>query len=537
MSTETKKKAGLGAGAGCLAMLLLFGLAAIMTPILMVAGFSGAAKNKGESQNELCGPGTGPNVVSPEVMYAGTWRKPLEGRLTSPYGRRLHPTLHIWQLHSGQDIAAPDGNAIVAAADGTVSIAGKSSGGNSGYMVAIEHGGGVQSRYVHSWPHGIHVKVGQKVKAGQHIADVGSSGNSTGPHLHFEIRVNGQPTPPIPYLQQRGVNLGTNKSEQIQTVNNPKKNPDSQKADPNNLVGTYHRQNGLEFKVNGKQASNLSAVIQAARKHGANDQATVIALMTVLQESKAMMYANSNVPESLNYPHDSIGSDHDSVGLFQQRPAAGWGPVQKLMNPNYSTNKFLNALFAIKGWENLPLGDAAQHVQISAFPDLYADWEPVAVQILKGTPTDPNMLGAQCPTQATTVLAINSDIDAEQARKKLITAATKGIGGHYKKGSRTFKQWDDAGFIYWTTQQAELRGIPYVDQWTAGQRTDDPEPGDLIVLGELPHEKWSQVGIMIDHDSFITVTRNGTKELPLPPNPVGYVLVPEDKIPEEPTNE
>ena len=76
MSTETKRNAGLGAGAGCLAMLLLFGLAAIMTPILMVAGFSGAAKNKGESQNELCSPGTGPNVVSPEVMYAGELAQP-----------------------------------------------------------------------------------------------------------------------------------------------------------------------------------------------------------------------------------------------------------------------------------------------------------------------------------------------------------------------------------------------------------------------------------------------------------------------------
>src|SRR5690606_37102241 len=128
----------------------------------------------------------------------GTWVQ------TSPFGYRTHPITGERKLHTGTDFAAPDGTPILAAADGTVTVA-EYSGGYAG-LVVIEHsldGARIATAYAHSWENGIHVAVGDRVRAGQHIADVGSSGMSTGPHLHFEVRVggtNGDYTDPATWL-------------------------------------------------------------------------------------------------------------------------------------------------------------------------------------------------------------------------------------------------------------------------------------------------------------------------------------------------
>ncbi|GAA3511093.1 M23 family metallopeptidase [Georgenia daeguensis] len=150
-------------------------------------------------------------AVSPAAVSMEGWTAPIVGFLehSSEYGMRTNPVTAVHQLHSGTDLAARDGHPIYAVADGIVTIAGPSSGGNTGYMVAIDHGGGIQSRYVHSWASGVHVRVGDRVTVGQHIADVGSSGNSTGPHLHFEIRINGEPTDPVAFMAARGINITT----------------------------------------------------------------------------------------------------------------------------------------------------------------------------------------------------------------------------------------------------------------------------------------------------------------------------------------
>ena len=111
---------------------------------------------------------------------------------TSPFGPRTHPITGEQTMHTGSDFAAPDGTPILAAADGSVTVAEYSDA--SGGIVVIEHtidGSTVATAYIHSWADGIHVTVGDQVSAGQHIADVGSSGMSTGPHLHFEVREGG----------------------------------------------------------------------------------------------------------------------------------------------------------------------------------------------------------------------------------------------------------------------------------------------------------------------------------------------------------
>lgn len=116
-------------------------------------------------------------------------------------------------------------------------------------------------------------------------------------------------------------------------------------------------------------------------------RAAVVAMATVAQESYFKNMANSNVPKSLTIPHESVGSDHDSVGLFQQRPlppdgAGGWGTVEELMTPRISATKFYSALRRIDGWEQLPITVAAQRVQVSAFPEAYAKHEPLAIALV-----------------------------------------------------------------------------------------------------------------------------------------------------------
>lgn len=103
--------------------------------------------------------------------------------------------------------------------------------------------------------------------------------------------------------------------------------------------------------------------------------------MTALQESVLKMYANKTVPESLNYPHDAVGSDYDSLNFFQQR-LRYWGTVAQLMNQDYAINVFYTQLAKVPNWQNLAPGVAAQKVQVSAYPDAYAKWEPAANTLL-----------------------------------------------------------------------------------------------------------------------------------------------------------
>ncbi|AOL93199.1 Murein DD-endopeptidase MepM, murein hydrolase activator NlpD [Porphyrobacter sp. LM 6] len=110
---------------------------------------------------------------------------PLGGaRLTSGFGYRFHPLSGRYQPHAGVDLAAPTGTPVIATADGVVDVAGWS--GGYGLLVAVNHGGAVETRYGHL--SGVAVAPGESVKKGQVIGYVGSTGRSTGPHLHYEVR-------------------------------------------------------------------------------------------------------------------------------------------------------------------------------------------------------------------------------------------------------------------------------------------------------------------------------------------------------------
>jgi len=121
---------------------------------------------------------------------------PINGPITSPYGWRPHPIFGTQRYHSGVDIGADYGDPI-RAADGGVIIYSDWMGGY-GYAVIIDHGGGISTLYGHN--NELLVGVGQRVYKGQTIARAGSTGYSTGPHCHCEVRQNGSPVNPLAYL-------------------------------------------------------------------------------------------------------------------------------------------------------------------------------------------------------------------------------------------------------------------------------------------------------------------------------------------------
>ena len=116
--------------------------------------------------------------------------------VTSPYGYRIHPIYGTSRLHTGIDYGASEGTPIRASADGVVVSA--SWFGGYGNATIIDHGGGLATLYGHQSSMG--VSAGQKVTAGQTIGRVGCTGDCTGPHVHFEVRVNGDPVNPANYL-------------------------------------------------------------------------------------------------------------------------------------------------------------------------------------------------------------------------------------------------------------------------------------------------------------------------------------------------
>ncbi|MEQ4300081.1 hypothetical protein ABNF97_01595 [Plantactinospora sp. B6F1] len=142
--------------------------------------------------------------------------------------------------------------------------------------------------------------------------------------------------------------------------------PSRDKLVPHGVQGKQSR-----IPLSGEQSDNVRAIVKATKKAGLDERAAVIAVGTSLQESKLE-----------NLGHLGARNDHDSQGLFQQRPSSGWGSVEQITDPEYSTTAFLTGLKQIDGWQNLPLTVAAQKVQVSAYPDAYAQWEDQAADLV-----------------------------------------------------------------------------------------------------------------------------------------------------------
>ncbi|WP_442792175.1 hypothetical protein [Micromonospora sp. NBC_01796] len=134
--------------------------------------------------------------------------------------------------------------------------------------------------------------------------------------------------------------------------------------------GTQGAQSSIDLSKD--QLANAKAITETAKKLGMGERGAVIAVATSMQESKL---------ENLGHLGDM--NDHDSLGLFQQRPSSGWGTPEQITDPTYASTAFLSNLKQVDGWQDMPLTDAAQKVQVSAFPDAYAQWENQAAHIVQ----------------------------------------------------------------------------------------------------------------------------------------------------------
>lgn len=184
--------------------------------------------------------------------------------------------------------------------------------------------------------------------------------------------------------------------------------------------------------------------------------------MMALQESTLRVLANSNVPASFQFPHDGVGSDYDSLGSAQQRPAAGWGSVEQLMDPDYNSRAFYGGpsgpnrgsprgLLDVPGWQSMDKGQAAQEVQVSAFPEQYARWESQATAIVS------SLEGATAPARCADSLKDSAPSVAlenvTQIRKDILRFTQVGVGGTYVWGGEEFKAWDCSGYVQWIYSQ------------------------------------------------------------------------------------
>ncbi|WP_313480986.1 M23 family metallopeptidase [Microbacterium sp.] len=152
---------------------------------------------------------------------------------------------------------------------------------------------------------------------------------------------------------------------------------------------------GETFTLNKKQLTHAATIITVGgQTDGVDARGATIALMAALTESTLRQLANTGTyPESGNYPNDGNGSDHDSLGLFQMRPQAGWGTVAELMDTTYQARAFYGGpsgpnypsprgMLDVPGWETMDMGEVAQAVEVSAFPERYQNYQPVAEAIL-----------------------------------------------------------------------------------------------------------------------------------------------------------
>lgn len=143
-------------------------------------------------------------ATGPRAVVSVPAGMPVGGvKLSSDYGMRTHPVLGGRRSHNGVDLAGPTGTPVYATADGVVGKA--QYFGSYGNYIQIEHGGELETRYAHL--SGYTVAAGQKVRKGDLIGYIGSTGRSTGPHLHYEVRIGGEPVDPRPYMVADGSGL------------------------------------------------------------------------------------------------------------------------------------------------------------------------------------------------------------------------------------------------------------------------------------------------------------------------------------------
>lgn len=224
---------------------------------------------------------------------------------------------------------------------------------------------------------------------------------------------------------------------------------------------------------NDTQLGHAAVIIQAGNAAGVGQSGQLVALMTALQESTLRNLANPTVGESMGLPHDGEGSDHDSVGLFQQRASMGWGTVAELMDPSTSASRFYERLKTVEGWESMEPGRAAQAVQVSAFPDAYGRWESAARTLLAA------LSGVQCTSSS----AGGPADGVGGGRAAIVNYAMAQVGKAYVWAAEGPDAFDCSGLTMMAYAQAGI-ALEHSSgsQEAAGEHisASEAQPGDLL---------------------------------------------------------
>jgi cell wall-associated NlpC family hydrolase len=271
--------------------------------------------------------------------------------------------------------------------------------------------------------------------------------------------------------------------------------------------------------------SNAAGIYATGKAMGVDDNGVKIALMVALQESGLKVLSNTSAdPASAGVPNQGDGSDHDSFGLYQQRPSANWGSWQQLMDVVYSTSAFFGGkagprggkapkgLLDIKNWESLDPGKAAQKVQVSATPDAYGKWAPIADMI------DQALISANISSTFSTSATTSTDtsssdpwcgqgqdaaggavslagMSSDQAGQAVADFAKQFVGGQYVWGDAgpatgTPGKFDCSGLVMYTYQHF---GINLVHLAAAQGKTGktvsaaDAKVGDIVAWNDGSH--------------------------------------------------
>lgn len=330
------------------------------------------------------------NPIGQIPVIGGPVRVPLAGPFTttSEFGNRVHPITGEYVLHAGLDlVVSPQNGPVVAAKAGVVRGLPTTVGG--GRQVEIDHGAGLVTVYKHLDTRT--VEIGETVWAGKQVGTQGTTGGSTGPHLHFEVHQSGIPTDPrswlatneiiVPGVGEKGLGLP------VVPVNpgdlpilNPEPAPVTPPGDPgptNPVTGDLPDQVGT---YQGEQVLNAAYVIKAGQALNLDAHSITIGVMTAMGESSLV-----------NLDHgDEAGPD--SRGLFQQRDNGAWGSYEDRMNPTIASTNFFNALVKVPGYLDLEPTIAAHRTQRNADPYHYRPYWGQAVEMVSVLTEDPTLL-------------------------------------------------------------------------------------------------------------------------------------------------
>lgn len=229
--------------------------------------------------------------------------------------------------------------------------------------------------------------------------------------------------------------------------------------------GTGARAGVTAADLSDEQRRNAATIVATARDMGAPPRAWLVALATAMQESTL---------------HNLSYGDRDSLGLFQQRPSQGWGSPAQVTDPVHATRQFIDHLMAIPGWQTLPVTDAAQDVQRSAFPDAYARWEGLAAQLVTG------LAGVANPAASCAPAVLGAGVAASA-----ISFAVGEVGKPYVWGATGPNSFDCSGLVLRAFQAAGIT-LPRVSwqQYRSGGHLPvrAAQPGDLLFYATDPSD-------------------------------------------------